>query len=197
MYYASVKALYTVGYSTSLVSLTTAMVILCRFRSVKALLSLNHILYIAETGEIAAGLNPISASIFLQWKLHFIRPFGSRPISRPPLPQSDADLILFAVAEVAMKCAPTPLESSLPSWCYSSWLCECRRNCEQFTQSNRVTRLDLTWLFPGVLTGSCTAPGTLSTWTCSCRSSWEPSRSSLKMACCMLRRTATTVLSTR
>nr|XP_015209765.1 PREDICTED: pituitary adenylate cyclase-activating polypeptide type I receptor isoform X2 [Lepisosteus oculatus] len=32
MYYASVKALYTVGYSTSLVSLTTAMVILCRFR---------------------------------------------------------------------------------------------------------------------------------------------------------------------
>uniref|UniRef100_A0A673L040 Pituitary adenylate cyclase-activating polypeptide type I receptor-like n=1 Tax=Sinocyclocheilus rhinocerous TaxID=307959 RepID=A0A673L040_9TELE len=34
MYYASVKALYTVGYSTSLVSLTAAMVILCRFRSV-------------------------------------------------------------------------------------------------------------------------------------------------------------------
>ncbi|XP_048866404.1 pituitary adenylate cyclase-activating polypeptide type I receptor isoform X1 [Brienomyrus brachyistius] len=32
LYYASVKALYTVGYSTSLVSLTTAMVILCRFR---------------------------------------------------------------------------------------------------------------------------------------------------------------------
>ncbi|XP_027147576.1 pituitary adenylate cyclase-activating polypeptide type I receptor isoform X3 [Larimichthys crocea] len=32
MYYRSVKALYTVGYSTSLVSLTTAMVILCRFR---------------------------------------------------------------------------------------------------------------------------------------------------------------------
>ncbi|KAM7379519.1 hypothetical protein PAMP_005065 [Pampus punctatissimus] len=32
IYYASVKALYTVGYSTSLVSLTTAMVILCRFR---------------------------------------------------------------------------------------------------------------------------------------------------------------------
>uniref|UniRef100_A0A671P1T2 Pituitary adenylate cyclase-activating polypeptide type I receptor-like n=1 Tax=Sinocyclocheilus anshuiensis TaxID=1608454 RepID=A0A671P1T2_9TELE len=32
MYYASVKALYTVGYSTSLVSLTAAMVILCRFR---------------------------------------------------------------------------------------------------------------------------------------------------------------------
>ncbi|XP_076837454.1 pituitary adenylate cyclase-activating polypeptide type I receptor isoform X2 [Brachyhypopomus gauderio] len=32
MFYASVKALYTVGYSTSLVSLTTAMVILCRFR---------------------------------------------------------------------------------------------------------------------------------------------------------------------
>lgn len=32
MYYASVKALYTVGYSTSLVSLTIAMVILCRFR---------------------------------------------------------------------------------------------------------------------------------------------------------------------
>ncbi|XP_067086426.1 pituitary adenylate cyclase-activating polypeptide type I receptor isoform X1 [Osmerus mordax] len=32
MYYVSVKALYTVGYSTSLVSLTTAMVILCRFR---------------------------------------------------------------------------------------------------------------------------------------------------------------------
>ncbi|XP_043989980.1 adenylate cyclase activating polypeptide 1a (pituitary) receptor type I isoform X6 [Gambusia affinis] len=31
-YFASVKALYTVGYSTSLVSLTTAMVILCRFR---------------------------------------------------------------------------------------------------------------------------------------------------------------------
>uniref|UniRef100_A0A8D0G633 ADCYAP receptor type I n=1 Tax=Sphenodon punctatus TaxID=8508 RepID=A0A8D0G633_SPHPU len=31
-YYRSVKALYTVGYSTSLVSLTTAMVILCRFR---------------------------------------------------------------------------------------------------------------------------------------------------------------------
>eukprot|EP00064_Thunnus_orientalis_P012614 superscaffoldBa00001955_g12649 len=31
-YYVSVKALYTVGYSTSLVSLTTAMVILCRFR---------------------------------------------------------------------------------------------------------------------------------------------------------------------
>ncbi|CAK6957724.1 adenylate cyclase activating polypeptide 1a (pituitary) receptor type I [Scomber scombrus] len=31
-YYPSVKALYTVGYSTSLVSLTTAMVILCRFR---------------------------------------------------------------------------------------------------------------------------------------------------------------------
>ncbi|XP_074140671.1 pituitary adenylate cyclase-activating polypeptide type I receptor isoform X2 [Sminthopsis crassicaudata] len=31
-YYLSVKALYTVGYSTSLVSLTTAMVILCRFR---------------------------------------------------------------------------------------------------------------------------------------------------------------------
>ncbi|XP_055738448.1 adenylate cyclase activating polypeptide 1a (pituitary) receptor type I isoform X1 [Salvelinus fontinalis] len=32
MYYASVKALYTVGYSSSLVSLTTAMTILCRFR---------------------------------------------------------------------------------------------------------------------------------------------------------------------
>uniref|UniRef100_A0A8C7H677 ADCYAP receptor type I n=1 Tax=Oncorhynchus kisutch TaxID=8019 RepID=A0A8C7H677_ONCKI len=32
MYYVSVKALYTVGYSTSLVSLCTAMVILCRFR---------------------------------------------------------------------------------------------------------------------------------------------------------------------
>ncbi|XP_026054234.1 uncharacterized protein LOC113040159 [Carassius auratus] len=32
MYYASVKALYTVGYSTSLVSLIAAMVILCRFR---------------------------------------------------------------------------------------------------------------------------------------------------------------------
>uniref|UniRef100_A0A8C6P5S1 Adenylate cyclase activating polypeptide 1a (pituitary) receptor type I n=1 Tax=Nothobranchius furzeri TaxID=105023 RepID=A0A8C6P5S1_NOTFU len=32
MYFASVKALYTVGYSTSLVSLTTAMAILCRFR---------------------------------------------------------------------------------------------------------------------------------------------------------------------
>lgn len=31
-YYMSVKALYTVGYSTSLVTLTTAMVILCRFR---------------------------------------------------------------------------------------------------------------------------------------------------------------------
>ncbi|XP_036982435.1 pituitary adenylate cyclase-activating polypeptide type I receptor isoform X4 [Artibeus jamaicensis] len=31
-YYLSVKALYTAGYSTSLVSLTTAMVILCRFR---------------------------------------------------------------------------------------------------------------------------------------------------------------------
>ncbi|XP_038137661.1 adenylate cyclase activating polypeptide 1a (pituitary) receptor type I isoform X5 [Cyprinodon tularosa] len=31
-YFESVKALYTVGYSTSLVSLTTAMVILCRFR---------------------------------------------------------------------------------------------------------------------------------------------------------------------
>ncbi|XP_041962243.1 adenylate cyclase activating polypeptide 1a (pituitary) receptor type I isoform X2 [Alosa alosa] len=31
-FYKSVKALYTVGYSTSLVSLTTAMVILCRFR---------------------------------------------------------------------------------------------------------------------------------------------------------------------
>ncbi|XP_016077804.1 PREDICTED: pituitary adenylate cyclase-activating polypeptide type I receptor isoform X2 [Miniopterus natalensis] len=31
-YYLSVKALYTVGYSTSLVSLTTAMAILCRFR---------------------------------------------------------------------------------------------------------------------------------------------------------------------
>lgn len=33
MYYVPVKALYTVGYSTSLVSLTAAMVILCRFRS--------------------------------------------------------------------------------------------------------------------------------------------------------------------
>uniref|UniRef100_A0A3P8XXJ8 Adenylate cyclase activating polypeptide 1a (pituitary) receptor type I n=1 Tax=Esox lucius TaxID=8010 RepID=A0A3P8XXJ8_ESOLU len=32
MNHASVQALYTVGYSTSLVSLTTAMVILCRFR---------------------------------------------------------------------------------------------------------------------------------------------------------------------
>lgn len=31
-YYLSVKALYTAGYSTSLVTLTTAMVILCRFR---------------------------------------------------------------------------------------------------------------------------------------------------------------------
>ncbi|XP_019384675.1 PREDICTED: pituitary adenylate cyclase-activating polypeptide type I receptor isoform X1 [Crocodylus porosus] len=31
-YYLSVKALYTVGYSTSLVSLTMAMVVLCRFR---------------------------------------------------------------------------------------------------------------------------------------------------------------------
>ncbi|XP_065740162.1 pituitary adenylate cyclase-activating polypeptide type I receptor isoform X5 [Phocoena phocoena] len=31
-YYLSVKALYTVGYSTSLVTLTTAMVVLCRFR---------------------------------------------------------------------------------------------------------------------------------------------------------------------
>ncbi|XP_036086349.1 pituitary adenylate cyclase-activating polypeptide type I receptor isoform X4 [Rousettus aegyptiacus] len=31
-YYLSVKSLYTVGYSTSLVTLTTAMVILCRFR---------------------------------------------------------------------------------------------------------------------------------------------------------------------
>lgn len=133
MYYASVKALYTVGYSTSLVSLTTAMVILCRFRSVKALLNLNHILCIAETVEIAPGLNPISASIFLQWKLHFILPFGSRPIFRPPLSQSDSDLILLAVAGVAMKCAQTPAESSLRSWCYSSWLRslrECRHNSE-------------------------------------------------------------------
>ncbi|XP_063049049.1 adenylate cyclase activating polypeptide 1a (pituitary) receptor type I [Engraulis encrasicolus] len=32
LYYKSVRALYTVGYSTSLVSLTTAMIILCRFR---------------------------------------------------------------------------------------------------------------------------------------------------------------------
>ncbi|KAM4689486.1 pituitary adenylate cyclase-activating polypeptide type I receptor [Discoglossus pictus] len=32
IYFLSVKALYTVGYSTSLVALTTAMVILCRFR---------------------------------------------------------------------------------------------------------------------------------------------------------------------
>uniref|UniRef100_A0A674BL41 Adenylate cyclase activating polypeptide 1a (pituitary) receptor type I n=1 Tax=Salmo trutta TaxID=8032 RepID=A0A674BL41_SALTR len=32
MHYASVKALYTVGYSSSLVSLTTAMTLLCRFR---------------------------------------------------------------------------------------------------------------------------------------------------------------------
>ncbi|RXM36227.1 Pituitary adenylate cyclase-activating polypeptide type I receptor [Acipenser ruthenus] len=32
LYFVSVKALYTVGYSTSLISLTTAMVILCRFR---------------------------------------------------------------------------------------------------------------------------------------------------------------------
>ncbi|XP_034003158.1 pituitary adenylate cyclase-activating polypeptide type I receptor isoform X1 [Trematomus bernacchii] len=32
MYFVSVKALYTVGYSTSLVSLVMAMVILCRFR---------------------------------------------------------------------------------------------------------------------------------------------------------------------
>ncbi|XP_067855515.1 pituitary adenylate cyclase-activating polypeptide type I receptor-like [Heptranchias perlo] len=32
LYYVSVKALYTVGYSTSLVSLATAMIILCRFR---------------------------------------------------------------------------------------------------------------------------------------------------------------------
>ncbi|XP_061738902.1 pituitary adenylate cyclase-activating polypeptide type I receptor-like [Nerophis ophidion] len=32
MHFLSVKALYTVGYSTSLLSLTTAMVILCRFR---------------------------------------------------------------------------------------------------------------------------------------------------------------------
>ncbi|XP_062900632.1 pituitary adenylate cyclase-activating polypeptide type I receptor-like isoform X2 [Mobula hypostoma] len=31
-YYVSVKALYTVGYSTSLVSLAIAMIILCRFR---------------------------------------------------------------------------------------------------------------------------------------------------------------------
>ncbi|XP_032899084.1 pituitary adenylate cyclase-activating polypeptide type I receptor-like isoform X2 [Amblyraja radiata] len=31
-YYVSVKALYTVGYSTSLVSLVIAMIILCRFR---------------------------------------------------------------------------------------------------------------------------------------------------------------------
>ncbi|XP_049641285.1 pituitary adenylate cyclase-activating polypeptide type I receptor isoform X3 [Suncus etruscus] len=31
-YYLSVKALYTAGYSTSLITLTTAMVILCRFR---------------------------------------------------------------------------------------------------------------------------------------------------------------------
>ncbi|TWW73624.1 Pituitary adenylate cyclase-activating polypeptide type I receptor [Takifugu flavidus] len=39
MYYASVKALYTVGYSTSLVSLTTAMVILCRFRGTLLLMA--------------------------------------------------------------------------------------------------------------------------------------------------------------
>ncbi|XP_045570323.1 pituitary adenylate cyclase-activating polypeptide type I receptor isoform X2 [Salmo salar] len=32
MHYASVKALYTVGYSSSLVSLSTAMALLCRFR---------------------------------------------------------------------------------------------------------------------------------------------------------------------
>ncbi|KAM8889814.1 pituitary adenylate cyclase-activating polypeptide type I receptor-like isoform 1-T1 [Synchiropus picturatus] len=32
LFFVSVKALYTVGYSTSLISLTTAMVILCRFR---------------------------------------------------------------------------------------------------------------------------------------------------------------------
>ncbi|GCC20127.1 hypothetical protein chiPu_0021276, partial [Chiloscyllium punctatum] len=33
LYYVSVKALYTVGYSTSLVSLAIAMIILCRFRA--------------------------------------------------------------------------------------------------------------------------------------------------------------------
>ncbi|XP_042187667.1 adenylate cyclase activating polypeptide 1a (pituitary) receptor type I [Callorhinchus milii] len=32
LYFVSVQALYTVGYSTSLVSLATAMIILCRFR---------------------------------------------------------------------------------------------------------------------------------------------------------------------
>ncbi|GCB67373.1 hypothetical protein scyTo_0012135, partial [Scyliorhinus torazame] len=32
LYYVSVKALYTVGYSTSLISLVIAMIILCRFR---------------------------------------------------------------------------------------------------------------------------------------------------------------------
>ncbi|XP_069771021.1 pituitary adenylate cyclase-activating polypeptide type I receptor-like [Narcine bancroftii] len=35
MYYVSVKALYTVGYSTSLVSLVIAMIILCRFRKLQ------------------------------------------------------------------------------------------------------------------------------------------------------------------
>ncbi|XP_007466176.1 PREDICTED: pituitary adenylate cyclase-activating polypeptide type I receptor isoform X5 [Lipotes vexillifer] len=42
-YYLSVKALYTVGYSTSLVTLTTAMVILCRFRKLHCTRNFIHV----------------------------------------------------------------------------------------------------------------------------------------------------------
>lgn len=42
-------------------------------------------------------------------------------------------------------------------------------------------------------TGSCIVPGTSSTWTCLCLSSWEPFLSSSKTACCTPKRTATTV----
>ncbi|XP_077391292.1 pituitary adenylate cyclase-activating polypeptide type I receptor isoform X2 [Festucalex cinctus] len=41
-YYVSVKALYTVGYSTSLVSLATAVVILCRFRKLRCTRNFIH-----------------------------------------------------------------------------------------------------------------------------------------------------------
>lgn len=41
-------------------------------------------------------------------------------------------------------------------------------------------------------TGSCTVPGTSSTWTYLCRSSWELFLSSSKTACCTPRRTAST-----
>lgn len=62
------------------------------------------------------------------------------------------------------------------------------------SNNNTIKNVHLVPVF--FFTESCIAPGTSSTWTFLCHSSWELFQSSSKMVCCTLRRTASTASST-